>query len=233
MFAINVDLKSLRISVEGNHRDLWNQTEFLKIRDFVSDLAQMEEVNTSAVNDSYDKVFGNIKNDSSSSDQCFDKSNTSINLEGVSLDIYADSDDEHDELQEINGSQSNNKSFSKSNKARSSCKSLKQIRKQSNKTPTKKSSCGKFKIPHDDIFEELKQVKDFLTQCSNRIGNLENIFSKLDKDMAISDLEIRLINDKLSASKDDMISSFTSQLKHELTVSKQELNQFKDDVNVK
>ena len=51
--------------------------------------------------------------------------------------------------------------------------------------------------------------------------------------MAISDLEIRLINDKLSASKDDMTSSFTSQLKHELTVSKQELNQFKDDVNEK
>ena len=137
LFAINVDLKSLRISVEGNHRDLWNQTEFLKLLDFVSDLARMEEVNTSAVNDSYDKVFGNIKNDSSSSDQCFDKSNTSINLEGVSLDIYADSGNEHDELQEINGSQSNNKSFSKSNKARSSRKSLKQIRKQSNKTPTK------------------------------------------------------------------------------------------------
>ena len=51
--------------------------------------------------------------------------------------------------------------------------------------------------------------------------------------MAISDLEIRLINDKLSASKDDMTSSFASQLKHELTVSKQELNQFKDDVNEK
>ena len=44
--AINVDLKSLRISVEGNHRDLWNQTEFLKLRDFVSDLARMEEINT-------------------------------------------------------------------------------------------------------------------------------------------------------------------------------------------
>lgn len=80
---------------------------------------------------------------------------------------------------------------------------------------------------------ELKLVKDFLTQCSNRIDNLENIFSKLDKDMAIADLEIRLINDKLSASSDDMTSSFTSQLKHELTVSKQELNQFKDDVNEK
>ena len=77
----------------------------------------MEEVNTSAVNDSYDKVFGNIKNDSSIPDQCFDKSSTSINLEGVSLDIYADSDNEHDELQEINGSQSNNKSsVSKSKK---------------------------------------------------------------------------------------------------------------------
>ena len=44
--AINVDLKSLRISVEGNHRDLWNQTEFLKLSDFVSDLARMEEINT-------------------------------------------------------------------------------------------------------------------------------------------------------------------------------------------
>ena len=93
----------------------------------------------------------------------------------MSLDIYADSDDEHDELQEINGSQSHSKSFSKSDKARSSRKSLKQIRKQSNKIPSKKSNCGKFKIPHDDIFEELKQVKDFLTQCSNRIDNLENI----------------------------------------------------------
>ena len=51
--------------------------------------------------------------------------------------------------------------------------------------------------------------------------------------MAISDLEIRLINDKLSASKDDMTSSFTTQLKHELTISKQELNQFKDEANEK
>ena len=51
--------------------------------------------------------------------------------------------------------------------------------------------------------------------------------------MAISDPEIRLINVKLLASKDDMTSSFTSQLKHELTFSKQELYQFKDDVNEK
>ena len=60
------------------------------------------------------------------------------------------------------------------------------------------------KIPRNDILEELKQVKDFLTQCSNRIDNLENTFSKIDKDMA--DL-IRLINDKLSASKDEMATS--------------------------
>ena len=43
--AINVDLKSLRISIEGNHHNLLNQTEFLKLRDFVSDLARMEEIN--------------------------------------------------------------------------------------------------------------------------------------------------------------------------------------------
>ena len=30
--------------------------------------------------------------------------------------------------------------------------------------------------------------------------------------MAISDLEVQFINDKLSASKDDITSSFTSQL---------------------
>ena len=86
---------------------------------------------------------------------------------GVSLDIYADSDNEHDELQEINDNQSNSNSFSKSYKAHSLCKSLKQIRKQSNKTPLKESNCRKFKIPHDDISKELKQVKDFLTQSSN------------------------------------------------------------------
>ena len=43
--AINVDLKSVRSEIR-NHRDLWNQTEFLKPRDFVSDLARMEEINT-------------------------------------------------------------------------------------------------------------------------------------------------------------------------------------------
>lgn len=74
-------------------------------------------------------------NDPSSSGQCSDKSYTGINLEGVSLDIYADSDNEHDELQEINGSQSNSKSVSKSDKGRSPRKSLKQSRKQSNKIP--------------------------------------------------------------------------------------------------
>ena len=47
LFAINVNLKSLKISVECNYRDLWNQTEFLKQRDFVSDLAHVEEINTS------------------------------------------------------------------------------------------------------------------------------------------------------------------------------------------
>ena len=51
--------------------------------------------------------------------------------------------------------------------------------------------------------------------------------------MAISDLEIRFINDKLSASKDDITSSFASQLKHELTVSEQELNHVNDVVNEK
>ena len=57
LFAKNVHLKSLKISVEGNHRILWNQIEFLKQRDFVSDLARKGEINTPAVNDSYDKVL--------------------------------------------------------------------------------------------------------------------------------------------------------------------------------
>ena len=43
----------------------------------------------------------------------------------MSLDIHADSDSKRDELQEINGSQSNSNSFSKSDKARSSRKLLK------------------------------------------------------------------------------------------------------------
>ena len=47
LFAINVNLKSLKISVECNYRDLWNQTESLKQRDFVSDLAHVDEINTS------------------------------------------------------------------------------------------------------------------------------------------------------------------------------------------
>ena len=51
--------------------------------------------------------------------------------------------------------------------------------------------------------------------------------------MAISDLEIRFINDKLSAPKEDMTTFFSSQLKHELTVSKQKLNNFNDDVHEK
>ena len=72
-------------------------------------------------------------------DQCFDKPNTSVNLERMSFDIHADSDNKHDELQEINGIQSNSNSFSKSDKARSSRKSLKQIRKQSKKKHPQKS----------------------------------------------------------------------------------------------
>ena len=49
----------------------------------------------------------------------------------MSLDIHADSDNKHDELQKIDGIQSNSNSFSKPDKACSSRKSLKQIRKQS------------------------------------------------------------------------------------------------------
>ena len=73
-------------------------------------------------------------------DQCFDKPNTSINLERMSFDIHADSDNKHDELQEINGIQSNSNSCSKSDKARSSRKSLKHLfRKQTKKRHPQKS----------------------------------------------------------------------------------------------
>ena len=76
-------------------------------------------------------MLGNIKNDPSSSGQYSENLYIGINLEGATLDVYADSDNEHDELQEINDSQSNSKSFPKSTQ-------LKQCRKQSDKTPSKK-----------------------------------------------------------------------------------------------
>ena len=71
-----------------------------------------------------------------------------------------------------------------------------------------------------------------LTKCSNRIDNLENFSVNWIK---IWQFQIRKYDllIKLSASKDDMTSSFTRQLKHELTVSKQKLNPINDDVNEK
>ena len=89
-------------------------------------------------------MLGNIKNDPPSSGQYSQNLYIGINLEETSLDIYADSDNEHDELQEINDSQSNSKSFSKSDTQ--FAQTIKTMQETSGKALSKKSNCGKYLV---------------------------------------------------------------------------------------
>ena len=60
---------------------------------------------------------------------------------------------------------------------------------------------------------------DHLNEINKRVDAHENFINKLDKDLALSDFEINILNDKLAEPHiNDLPSTLNSHLKHELTV---------------
>ena len=75
---------------------------------------------------------------------------------------------------------------------------------------------------------------DHLNEINKRVDAHENFINKLDKDLALSDFEINILNDKLAEPHiNDLPSTLNSHLKHELTVVRNEMNQLRDKFSTK
>ena len=88
LFSITANITKTELMIAGKYRNLWKENEFKKIQSLVMGL-QSEEMNQHTVSDLYDKIF----NDQSDEDY-------KINLNNVSLDIHATSDNEQIEIRE-------------------------------------------------------------------------------------------------------------------------------------
>ena len=96
LFSISVCLHKKAISIEGKYGDLWKSNEFEKLQCFVSKLFTLSSTQDyQSVCQMYNTAF------------CQEDPQHNLSLDGVSLDIYNDSDDESDDKQEISDSQDN------------------------------------------------------------------------------------------------------------------------------
>jgi hypothetical protein len=91
LFSIIICLITKKIVIQGDYVDLWKRNEFDKLKTLVSELCSIDNMNQQLISQIYDKVFYDNE----------DISKANINLEGVSLDIYADSENKSEMKDEI------------------------------------------------------------------------------------------------------------------------------------
>ena len=91
LFSIIICLITKKIVIQGDYVDLWKRNEFDKLKTLVSELCSIDNMNQQLISQIYDKMFYDNE----------DISKANINLEGVSLDIYADSENESEMKDEI------------------------------------------------------------------------------------------------------------------------------------
>ena len=171
---------------------------------------------------------------------CQEDPQHNLSLDGVSLDIYYDSDDESDNKQEISDSQDNCKRTVNVNPlCKTSAKSKrKSLSARHINTPSTNNEFNKRRrrVPksYPDTNEEnqsIETVLDEIKSIEKRMAGLEKVISKLDKTTSKSDFEIKNINNTLSASKEQMSTFINSYLKHELAVIKSDQNSFIDEIH--
>ena len=229
LFSISVCLHKKAISIEGKYGDLWKSNEFEKLQCFVSKLFTLSSTQDyQSVCQMYNTAF------------CQEDPQHNLSLDGVSLDIYNDSDDESDDKQEISDSQDNCKRTANVNPLRkTSAKSKrKSLSARHINTPSTNNEFNKRRrrVPksYPDTNEEnqsIETVLDEIKSIEKRMAGLEKVISKLDKTTSESDFEIKNINNTLSASKEQMSTFINSYLKHELAVIKSDQNSFIDEIH--
>lgn len=108
LFSVSVCLHKKIISIEGKYGNLWKSNEFDKLQCLVSELftSVSSTQDHQSICQMYNKAF------------CQEDSEHNLSLDGVSLDIYNDSDDESDDKQEIPDSQDDCKQAVKVNPLR-------------------------------------------------------------------------------------------------------------------
>ena len=210
--------------IEGKYHNLWRENEFTKLQSLVSDLCAHDELEQPIVEQLFKKIFYE------------DSPDYEINLNKVSLDIYAESDTEDINPQKCDDA------FIEENKSSAKIKSPRIARRKTRKitcasllTPLKKKS-GKIQPPKTtspDMQTQVsqQQMLDLLNSCNKRIDDLEKVTAKLDQSIANSDLELLALNKTVSDSKDDMSKHIESRVKHEVSIIKKDQISLANEVN--
>ena len=228
LFSISVCLHKKIISIEGKYGNVWKSNEFEKLQCFVSKLFTFSLTQDyQSVCQMYNMAF------------CQEDPEHNLSLDGVSLDIYNDSDDESDDKQEISDSQDNCKRTVNVNPLRkTSAKSKrKSLSARHINTPSTVNEFNKRRrgVPKsypdsNEKNQSIEMVLDEIKSIEKRMAGLEEVISKLDKTTSESDFEIKNINNTLSASREQMSTFINSYLKHELAVIKSDQNSFIDRI---
>ncbi|CAB4038969.1 Hypothetical predicted protein, partial [Paramuricea clavata] len=226
LFSIYVDIPRMKLTIQGRYRKFWKKTEFIKLQDLVSEFCATGELTNPTASDLFTKVF--YCNDDNAT-----KSTAMLNLDGVSLDGYVVSD-----VESIDSNDVQTTPFTRKTRVSSPLKprhTSNKFSKCNNKSPLKNSVQKKVKSTvSSDQSLELGKIIDHLNEINKRVDTHENFINKLDKDLALSDFEINILNDRLAeAHINDLPSTLNSHLKHELTVVRNEMNQLRDEFSTK
>lgn len=81
--------------------------------------------------------------------------------------------------------------------------------------------------------EGLQEVWEYVRSVSKRIESLENVTSQLDKILADSVVDLKIANDQINDSNDELSNSLKDHLKHELSVTRREQKTYEVEFNQK
>jgi glycerol-3-phosphate cytidylyltransferase-like family protein len=103
---------------------------------------------------------------------------------------------------------------------------------QSQKKKHMKAHSTKKTYPNSEG-KELQQVLEAVNSCNKRIDNLETITANLDKNLTNSVFDCRVVNNMVCELKSELSTSIDSKLKHQLSVMREDQNNFKNEMEEK
>ena len=95
-----------------------------------------------------------------------------------------------------------------------------------------KAHSTKKTYPNSEV-KELQQVLEAVNSCNKRIDNLETITANLDKNLTNSVFDCRVVNNMVCELKSELFTSIDSKLKHQLSVMREDQNNFKNEMEEK
>jgi chromosome segregation ATPase len=93
----------------------------------------------------------------------------------------------------------------------------------------KKSACSS----KSEGLQEVWDYWEYVRSVSKRIESLENVTSQLDKILADSVVDLKIANDQINESNDELSNSLKDHLKHELSVTRREQKTYEVEFNQK